>query len=172
MWLLISIIRSAKAKRARANNTFPLIYAINKNVVRQDMRIVNPGDVLDLEGDTVQDQNMRKDDLQWDGNVLNTIGTAKVTVINPGQDGFDWANSGVDPANGTHWNLTNPDVVNRIHWGLIDPNVAIQPNIPPEQVTPVTLVGVITSDGNRGILRVDERLEGNQMQITFLVYEE
>jgi uncharacterized protein YgiM (DUF1202 family) len=155
-----------------ANNTFPLIYAINKHVVRQDMRIVNPGDVLDLEGDTVQDQNLRKDDLQWDGNVLNTIGAAKVTVINPGQDGFDWANSGVDPVNGTHWNLTNPDVVNRIHWGLIDPNIAIQPNIPPEQVTPVTLVGVITSDGNRGILRVDERLEGNQMQVTFLVYEE
>lgn len=154
-----------------ANNTFPFISIVNKNLSRQDSRILNPGDVLDLEGDTVEDPNQRKDDLQWDGNVINTVGTAKVLVINPG-DGFDWANSGVDPDNGVHWNLTNPDVANRIHWGLIDPNVVNQPNIPPEQITPGALIGVITSDGNRGLLRIDERLEGNQMKVTFLVYQE
>jgi hypothetical protein len=160
-----------EGEAGEANNTFPLIYAINKLVARQDTRILNPGDVLDLEGDTVEDENQRKDDLQWDGNVLNTVGTAKVLVIDPGQDGFDWA-LGVDPANGIHWNLTNPDVVNRIHWGRIDPNVVIQPNIPPEQMIPVALIGVITSDGNRGLLRVDERMDNNQMKVTFLVYEE
>ena len=127
---------------------------------------------MDLEGDTVQDQNLRMDDLQWDGNTLNTIGTARVLLINPGTDGFDWANSGVDVANGVHWNLTNPDVVTRIHWDLLDPNVINQPNVPTEQVTEGALIGVITSDGRRGILRIDQRLEGNVLQVTFLVYEE
>jgi hypothetical protein len=93
-------------------------------------------------------------------------------LINPGTDGFNWANSGVDPANNVHWNLTNPDVVNRIHWDLIDPNIVNQPNIPREQVTEGVIFGVITADGRRGILRIDEVLAGNQPQITFLVYEE
>ena len=154
------------------NNTFAMIYVVNKNVARQDMRQLNPGDVMDLEGDTVEDPNLRMDDLQWDGNVLNTIGNARVVVLVPGTDGFDWANSGANPANGIHWNLTNPDVVNRIHWGLIDPNVVNQPNIPPDQIVPGTVIGVVTNDGNRGILRVDERLDGNRMQVTFLVYDE
>jgi hypothetical protein len=155
-----------------ANNVYAFTYVINQDVKRQGMRPLNPGDVMDLEGDTVEDENLRMDDLQWDGNAINTIGTARVLLINPGTDGFNWANSGVDPANNLHWNLTNTDVVNRIHWDLIDPNIVNQPNIPREQVTEGAIFGVITADGRRGILRIDEVLEGNQPQITFLVYEE
>ena len=162
----------AEGEAGEANNNFAFTYVVNRVVERQDMRVLNPGDVMDLEGDMVEEEAERMDDLQWDGNVLNTIATARVAVINPGQDGFNWAATGADPANNLHWNLTNPDVVSRIHWDLIDPNVVNQPNIPPDQIVPGALIGVITADGNRALLRVDDRPEGNQLTVTFLVYEE
>jgi hypothetical protein len=145
---------------------------VNKNLVQQDTRILNPGDVFDLEGDAVPDENQRLDDIQWDGNGINTMTNATVQIINPGQDGFDWANTGVDENNGIFWNMTNPDVVNRVHYSLLDPTVVDQPNIAPENLQPGALVGVITADGNRGLLRLDEMPETNQMEVTFLVYQE
>lgn len=162
----------AESQTGESNNAFPFNYLVNKNIIRQDTRILNPGDVFDLEGDTVQDENQRLDDIQWDGNGINTLPNATVEIINPGQDGFDWANTGVDENNGIYWNLTNPDVVNRIHYSLLDPTVVDEPNIAPENLQPGALVGVITADGKRGLLRIDEMPENNQMEVTFLVYQE
>jgi ABC-type branched-subunit amino acid transport system substrate-binding protein len=83
-------------------------------------------------------------DVSWDGAQLNALSTAKIGVI--------------------------PNVtVSTVHWDLINPAVVNGTTIPNGSLTAGTVVGVITADGNRGVIRVDN-LTG-QLALTFIVYQ-
>jgi branched-chain amino acid transport system substrate-binding protein len=83
-------------------------------------------------------------DVSWDGAQLNALSTAKIGVI--------------------------PNVtVSTVHWDLINPAVVNGTTIPNGSLVPGTIIGVITADGNRGVIRVDN-LTG-QLAMTFIVYQ-
>jgi hypothetical protein len=123
-----------------SNNNFNFSYVVNKPVIRQASQTLNPGDTVDLEGNGVQgDANWR-----GDASALDAIFGAQVGII------------------------TNVDL-NTIHWDLINTTIVNQTNIPRASLNPGTIIGIITADGNRGVMRVDS-LNGNQLALTFLVY--
>jgi branched-chain amino acid transport system substrate-binding protein len=124
-----------------SNNTLNFSYTINRPLIRQASQTLNPGDTLDLEGNGVQG------DLNWDAGAgaLNAIFGARVAVL--------------------------PNVnLSTVHTDLIDPNIVNQASVPAASLTPGTVVGVITADGNRGAARVDS-LNNNQLTLTFVVYQ-
>jgi ABC-type branched-subunit amino acid transport system substrate-binding protein/uncharacterized protein YgiM (DUF1202 family) len=123
------------------NNTFNFSYIVNKPILRQATQTLNPGDTLDLEGNAVQgDANWRADASALDG-----IFGAQLGII------------------------TNVDL-STIHWDLINPTIINQTSIPRASLNPGTILGIITADGNRGVIRVDA-LPGNQLSVTFLVFQ-
>lgn len=123
------------------NNNFTFSYAIDKPIISQGQRTLNPGDGLDLEGNGLQA------DVVWNPNAqqLDVIGSARLGLI--GNVSFDTA----------HWDLINPTIVN-------------QTTIFRAQMNAGTIIGVITADGNRAVIRVDD-IPGNQFVITFKVYQ-
>ncbi|MCB9451968.1 MAG: ABC transporter substrate-binding protein [Anaerolineaceae bacterium] len=123
------------------NNLYTFNYVINKPVLRQGSQILNPGDTIDLEGNAVQgDANWR-----GDASALDALFSAKLGVI--------------------------PNVtLDTVHWDLISPSIINQTSIPRALLNPGTIVGIITADGNRGVLRVDS-LPGNQIALTYLLYQ-
>ncbi len=124
-----------------SNNNFNFSYVVNRPVIRQASQTLNPGDTLDLEGNAVQG------DANWrgDASALDAIFGAQLGVI------------------------TNVDL-GTIHWDLINPTIVNQTTIPRASLNPGTILGIITADGNRGAIRVDA-LPGNQITLTFLVYQ-
>jgi hypothetical protein len=123
------------------NNNFNFSYVVNRPVIRQASQTLNPGDTIDLEGNAVQG------DANWRGDASNL-------------DAIFGAQLGI---------IANVDL-NTVHWDLINPTIVNQTNIPRASLNPGTIVGIITADGNRGVMRVDS-LNGNQLSLTFLVYQ-
>ncbi len=124
------------------NNTFNFSYTVDRPILRQGNITLNAGDTLDLEGNNVQG------DVNWNANgaQLDAIFGAKLGIIN-----------NVTLEN-IHWDLINPAIVNRdviMRSGEMNAN---------------TIIGVITADGNRGVIRVDD-IPGNQLRLTFRVYQ-
>ncbi len=109
------------------NNAFVLSYSIDRTPRRQSSATLNLGDTIDLEGDAVQG------DANWnsDGGVgLDVLGGAKIAIL-PGTD------------------------INAIHYDLINPAAITRDNIPRTELNLGMLIGIITADGNRGVMRVD-----------------
>lgn len=123
------------------NNLLNFSYTINKPVIRQASQLLNSGDTLDLEGNAVQG------DVNWDAGtgLLNAIFGAKIAII-------------------PNANL------NTMHYDLIDPNIVNQVSIPAGSLVPGVVIGILTADGNRGAMRVDN-LANNQLSLTFVVYQ-
>jgi ABC-type branched-subunit amino acid transport system substrate-binding protein len=83
-------------------------------------------------------------DVSWDGGQLNALSTAKIGVI--------------------------PNVtVSTVHWDLINPGVINGVNISNASLGTGTILGIITADGNRGVIRIDS-LSG-QLSVTFILYQ-
>ncbi|MBL8163698.1 MAG: SH3 domain-containing protein, partial [Anaerolineae bacterium] len=123
------------------NNIFNFSYGINKPVLRSGAQTLNPGETLDLEGNAVQG------DVNWNvnGQQLDILGAARVGVI--------------------------PNVtLENIHWDLINSSIVNQTSISRLAMNAGTIIGVITADGNRGAIRVDD-IPGNQFKVTFIVYQ-
>jgi hypothetical protein len=123
------------------NNLYTFNYFINKPILRQGSQTLNAGDTLDLEGNGVQG------DVNWNGAAteLDALFGAKVAVI--------------------------PNVtLDTVHWDLLNPTIVNQPNIMRTQMNAGTIIGVITADGNRGVIRVDD-IPGSQIKVTFIVYQ-
>jgi hypothetical protein len=161
-----------ESETGEQNNVYQFNYLINKTIIEQDTVMLNPGEAINLEGDAIP-EDQRQDDVMWDGNMLTAVGSTRLGIIQPGNNGFDWLNTGIDEANQIYWNMTNPDVVSRIQYDLIDPNTVItQPQIDRASLTPGTLLGVITAEGRRSIVRLDELPESNQLDLTYLVYQQ
>ncbi len=123
------------------NNVFNINYCINKPVIRQATQTLNPNDALDLEGNAVQA------DLQWSAaaDALNAFGSAHIGVL-PGV------------------------TLETVHYDLINASVINQTSLPRTAFAPGNVIGVITADGNRGALRIDD-MSGTQLRITFVLYQ-
>ena len=124
------------------NNTFNFSYLVDRPVLRQSSQTLNLGDTLDMEGNFVQG------DANWnaDGGVgLDAIFGSKLGVI-----------AGSD--------------ITAVHWDLINPGVINRDSIPRAEINLGTLIGIITADGNRGVMRVDS-VTDTQLTITFKVYQ-
>jgi ABC-type branched-subunit amino acid transport system substrate-binding protein len=96
-------------------------------------------------GDTIDlEGNGVQGDANWDGSALNALFGARIAVI--------------------------PNVtVSTVHYDLIDPGIVNQTSIANASLVPGTVIGIITADGNRGVIRVDNL--GGQLSLTFIVYQ-
>ncbi|MGQ9887562.1 MAG: ABC transporter substrate-binding protein [Aggregatilineales bacterium] len=124
-----------------ANNTFVFSYVINKPILNQGQITLNPGNTLDLEG------NSLLADVIWNTNALqlDALGSAKLGIL-----------TGV--------------TFDSVHWDMINPAVVNQTTILRSQLNAGFVIGVLTADGNRGAIRVDD-IPGSQFVITFRVYQ-
>lgn len=57
-----------------------------------------------------------------------------------------------------------------VHYDLINPSTINQTTLPRTSFAVGNVIGVITADGNRGALRVDN-MPGNQLVVTFILYQ-
>jgi hypothetical protein len=124
------------------NNTFNFSYLVDRPVRNQSAQTLNLGDTIDLEGNFVQG------DANWnaDGGLgLDAIFGSKMGVI-----------AGSD--------------ITAVHWDLINPGVINRDSIPRAEINLGTLIGIITADGNRGVMRVDS-VTDTQLTVTFKVYQ-
>jgi hypothetical protein len=124
------------------NNTFNFSYLVDRPVLNQGAQSLNLGDTIDLEGDFVQG------DANWnaDGEIaLDAIFGAKLGII-----------AGSD--------------ISAVHWDLINPAVINRDTIPRAEINLGTLIGIITANGNRGVMRVDS-VTDTQLTVTFKVYQ-
>jgi ABC-type branched-subunit amino acid transport system substrate-binding protein len=84
-------------------------------------------------------------DVSWDGTKIIALGATKLGVI--------------------------PNVtLETLHWDLITPTLVNSADIPRTGVNAGSIVGVLTADGNRGALRIDD-IPGNQLKFTYIVYQ-
>lgn len=123
------------------NNIYNLTYTIDRRVLRQASQILNLGDTLDLEGNAAQG------DVNWnaDGTLaLDALFGARIGII-----------SGLD--------------LNAITYDSINPANLTRDTIPRAEVFPGNLIGIVTADGNRGVMRVDA-ISDTQITLTFKVY--
>lgn len=122
------------------NNLFNFSYTINKPIIGQGSQTLNPGNTIDLEGNALQG------DANWNTGAtsLDALFSAQLGII--------------------------PNVsLATIHWDLINSSIVNQTSIPAGSLVPGTVIGILTADGNRGAMRVDN-LVGSQLTLTFLVY--
>lgn len=84
-------------------------------------------------------------DISWDGTAITAVGSATVARLD---------------------NVT----LSTIHYDLLSPSIVNQPAVQRTQMNAGTIIGVITADGNRGVIRVDD-MPGNNFVFTFLVYQ-
>ncbi len=122
------------------NNIFNFSYTVDKPLLNQGNRTLNAGENFDLEGNNQADVNWNVN-----GQQLDALGSAQLGII------------------------SNVSLEN-VHWDLINPSIVNQVTIQRTQMGAGTIIGVITADGNRGVIRIDD-LPGNQMRLTFKVYQ-
>lgn len=131
----------AEGPIGEANNIYNLPYAVDIPILRQSSQTLNLGDTIDLEGDAAQG------DANWndtDGTGLKALFGARLGLL-----------AGAD--------------INLVHWDLINSNTVNRDSIPRGELNPGTLIGIITADGHRGALRVDN-VSDTQLAVTFKVY--
>lgn len=123
------------------NNAFIFNYGVDKTIARSAGQTLNLGDTIDLEGNAVQG------DANWNNTdelALDAINGAKLGLI-PGTD-----------INLTHYDLINPASINR-------------DTILRTELVVGSLIGIITADGNRGVMRVDA-ITDTQIALAFKLY--
>ncbi len=139
--IVVDLNSEVNESEGENNNFFNFNYCVNKPILRQGSQTLNPGDTIDLEGNALQG------DANWDGSGanLNALFSARLGII--------------------------PNVtLETVHWDLINPGTITQTTIPRTSLAPGMVIGIITADGNRGAMRVDD-LPGNQIRVTFVVYQ-
>jgi ABC-type branched-subunit amino acid transport system substrate-binding protein len=88
----------------------------------------------------------------------------------PSTNDANWTGNEINALNGAKLGILQNVQYSQVHWDLISPSVVNQNVIPRTSMNLNTVIGVITADGNRGVIRVDG-IPGNQLQITLKVYE-
>ncbi len=129
--------------QGEGNNSFPFNYTVDRTTRRSATQTLNLGDTIDLEGDAVEG------DANW-----NADGAIEL-------DGLFGAKLGILP--GTD--------INQIHWDLINPAGINRDSIPRTELNVGTLIGIITADGARGVMRVDG-VSDTTLIVTFRVYNQ
>lgn len=131
----------AEGANGELNNTFTFSYIVDRPIRNQGAQTLNLGDTIDLEGDFVQgDANWNADG----GLALDAIFGAKLGII-----------AGSD--------------ISAVHWDLINPGVINRDSIPRAEINLGSLIGIVTANGNRGVMRVDS-VTDSQLTVTFKVY--
>jgi ABC-type branched-subunit amino acid transport system substrate-binding protein len=131
----------AEGVNGELNNVYTFSYVVDRPIRNQGSQTLNLGDTIDLEGDFVQG------DANWnaDGELaLDAIFGAKLGII-----------AGSD--------------ISAVHWDLINPAVINRDTIPRAEINLGTLIGIITANGNRGVMRVDS-ITDTQLTVTYKVY--
>lgn len=126
------------------NNGFTYNYVLDRSILNAGTLTFNPGGVLNLEG----------------------AGTADV-MWNAGGTALDFV--APVPAGSGMFILTGLNSIEQVHYNMIDPalvsatslNVALLPN---------AYIGIITAEGNRGVIHVDSVVAGGLITLTYRVY--
>lgn len=124
------------------NNVYNINYSIDTPLLSQGSQTLNLGDTIDLEDNAIQG------DANWnaDGELaLDAIFGARLGIL-PAMD------------------------VTQVHFDLVNPTLINRESIPRAELNPGTLVGIITADGNRGVMRVDA-VNDQQLTVTYRVYQ-
>lgn len=125
-----------------ANNSFNIPYSVDRSVRNVGTQVLNLGETIDVEGDFVQG------DANWnaDGGFpeLDAIFGAKLGIL-PSMD------------------------VAFVHYDLIDPALITRDSIARSELATGMLIGMISANGNRAVLRVDA-ITDFQIGVTFRVY--
>jgi ABC-type branched-subunit amino acid transport system substrate-binding protein/SH3-like domain-containing protein len=132
-----------------ANNTnFVHRYRLDRPTIWQNFANLTVGQTIDLEGGTA--------DLRLDTNGLNIAGTACTVTPTP--------NSCVGVLPGFNWETA--------HYGIVTPEGGVNTTvIPNSSLTPGTVIGVVTAEGRRAILRIDNFAPGSSLSFTYRVYQ-
>jgi ABC-type branched-subunit amino acid transport system substrate-binding protein len=88
----------------------------------------------------------------------------------PSPNDANWTGNELNAVNGTKLGILQNVQYSQVHWDLISPSVVNQDTIPRTSMNLNTVIGVLTADGNRGVIRIDG-IPGNTLQVTFRVYE-
>lgn len=128
-----------------ANNAdFLYRYRIDRPVLNSGTLTLNPGGTLSLEGAGVAD-------VQW-----NAAGTSLDFPAPPAGSGM-YIITGVGGFSDVHYDLINTTLTTTHNL-----NVALLPN---------ALIGIVTAEGNRGVMRVDTVVSGGPITLSYRVYQ-
>jgi hypothetical protein len=125
------------------NNTFQFSYLLDRALFSTGQVTLNPGGTVDLEN------NGAAQDVRWNaaGNALEVVGGNFIAVI-PNTD------------------------YNNIHYDALSPGIINQTSIPVGSLPAGIVVGVITVDGRRGAMRVDNAVTpGGTITLTYRAYQ-
>lgn len=108
---------------------------------------------------------------------IQTPGGQASLIITPGSgvtlDGgaadFNWTGQELIAQNGARINIINITDLNQVHYDLIDANLNASP-IPIGLLAPGRLIGFVTDQGLRGVLRIDSVVTGGNLNISYRVY--
>lgn len=126
------------------NGSFVFSYKVDRPVLNSATVTLNPGNALTLEGSGPID-------VQW-----NATGTSLDFPSPPAGSGM-YVIVGVSSLNDIHYALINPALAT-----LTNLNVALLPN---------AFIGIITAEGHRGVMHVDNVISGGPITLSYRVYQ-
>lgn len=126
------------------NDDFIIVYRLDRAVLNSGTLTLNPGGTLSLEGAGAAD-------VQW-----NATGTSLDFPSPPGGSGM-YIITGVATLNDVYFALINPSLANTFNL-----NVALLPN---------AFIGIVTAEGNRGVMHVDSVVSGGPISLSYRVYQ-
>lgn len=103
---------------------------------------------------------------------------ARTLTLNPGStlnlegvgtDDLSWNGNSLDAHAGMYL-LSGVSSFNQVHRDFIEPSLATAPSLN-VAVLPNSYIGIITSEGNRGVLHVDSVTVGGPITLTYRVYQ-
>ncbi|MCB9436939.1 MAG: ABC transporter substrate-binding protein [Anaerolineales bacterium] len=80
-----------------------------------------------------------------------------------------WTGSTLDSQNNARLGILNNAVYEFVTFNLIDPNVLTQTSLFDSQVQTGTVIGIITAEGRRGVIKVESR-SGPALTVSYRVY--
>jgi hypothetical protein len=125
------------------NNIFSFDYRLDQRVLRDGSQRLRNNDTLGLEG------GGDPDDVRWrdsDGGRLEIINGARIRILDSRS-------------------------LSSVVYSDIDPSRINRESISRSDLSNGTLIGVITAEGRRGVLRVDDVSQA-EIDVTFRVYED
>ena len=122
------------------NDDYIYRYKVDRGVLAEATFVINPGTNVSLEGTGAAD-------IRWlpGGGTLRPLNGAKMYL------------------------MTDVRNANQVHYDRIDPSIANTLDMP-GPVLPNAYIGIITAEGNRGYLHVDNVVIGGRITITYRVY--
>ncbi len=125
------------------NDDYNFVYFVDRPILNAGTLTIGPGSVLNLEGVGI-------DDVTWNG-----AGTDLVFIAPPPGSGM-YIMAGINDINSVTYDMIDPSLATTTSL-----NVALLPN---------AYIGIITAEGNRGVIHVDSVVAGGLITLTYRVY--